>query len=122
MAVRTGLTWLRIGNGRRLWRGKWTFDFHKTRGISGLAEQLSNFQENSVAYWISLCCSFRNAIWNMVVLFLNWTQEDASTRRLLRVTMFKTSHKQYTFYLQGNQRVAFDCILLSVAKSFSMTR
>jgi hypothetical protein len=42
--------------------------------------------------------------------------------RLLSVTTFKTSHKQYTFYLQGNQGVTFDSILFSVAKPFSMTR
>jgi len=39
-------SWLRIGSiGRFLWRRYWTFSFHKRRGNSFLAEQLSALQE-----------------------------------------------------------------------------
>jgi hypothetical protein len=48
--VWTGSSWIRIGtSGGHLWLRKWTFGFHKTGGISWLAE-------NMLASQKGLCC------------------------------------------------------------------
>jgi hypothetical protein len=45
MSMWTGFIWLRIGaSGESLCKRQWIFGFHKRRGISWLAEQLSAYQ------------------------------------------------------------------------------
>ena len=46
MEAWTGLIWLKIGTGGGLlWKWQWTLGFHKMRGISWLAEDLLDSEE-----------------------------------------------------------------------------
>jgi len=39
------MDWIAVAGGRHLWMRQWTFRFHKVRGSSWLAEEMSAAQE-----------------------------------------------------------------------------
>jgi hypothetical protein len=53
----TGLIWLRIGTGGGLlWIRWWTFGFHKMRGISWVAYDITSFSGRTLLHGVSYCC------------------------------------------------------------------